>query len=175
MIFTIVPEEAEKNIEQFAALLIDAVESGASVGFLPPLGKEEALAYWREVIAAIRQGRRVLLAAVEGDRNLGNLIQGSVQLDLETRANGNHRAEAVKLFVHRRARRRGLAKALMLEIEAVARRMGRTLLVMDTRKGGKAEKMCESLGYVRYGEVPNYARSADGQLNTTVFFYRELK
>jgi len=173
MIFTIVPEEAEKNIEQFATLLIDAVESGASVGFLPPLGKEEALAYWREVIAAMRHGRRVLLAAVEGD--LGNLIQGSVQLDLETRANGNHRAEAMKLFVHRRARRRGLAKALMLELEAVARRMGRTLLVMDTRKGGEAEKMCESLGYVRYGEVPNYARSADGQLNTTVFFYRQLQ
>jgi hypothetical protein len=30
--------------------------------------------------------------------------------------------------------------------------------------------MCESLGYVRYGEVPNYARSTNGQLHTTVFF-----
>jgi GNAT superfamily N-acetyltransferase len=61
----------------------------------------------------------------------------------------------MKLFVHRRARRRGLAKALMSELEAVARRLGRTLLVMDTRKGGEAEKMCESLGHIRYGEVPN--------------------
>src|SRR6266446_1008997 len=173
MITSLAPEQAEKNIDQLAGLLMDAVESGASVGFLPPLGQEPALPYWREVIAAMRQGRRVLLAAFEDD--LGNLIQGSVQLDLETRANGNHRAEAMKLFVHRRARRHGLAKALMLELEAVARRMGRTLLVMDTRKGGEAEKMCESLGYVRYGEVPNYARSADGQLNTTVFFYRQLQ
>ena len=141
--------------------------------FFPPLGKQEAVAYWQEVIAAMCQGRRVSLAALES--NLGNLIQGSVQLDLETRANGSHRAEAMKLFVHRRARRRGLAKALMTELEAVAQRLGRTLLVMDTRKGGEAEKMCESLGYVRYGEVPNYARSANGELHTTVFFFHQLK
>ncbi len=91
------------------------------------------------------------------------------------RANGNHRAEAMKLFVHRRAHRRGLANALMSELEAVTRRLGRTLLVMDTRKGGEAEKMCDSLGYVRFGEVPNYARSANGQLHTPVFHYRQLK
>jgi len=170
MIASLTAEVAEKNIDQLAGLLMDAVESGASVGFLPPLGKPEALSYWREVITAMRHGRRVLLAALESD-----LVQGAVQLDLETRANGNHRAEAMKLFVHRRVRRRGLAKALMSELEAVARRLGRTLLVMDTRKGGEAEKMCESLGYVRYGEVPGYARSANGQLHTTVFFYRQLR
>jgi acetyltransferase len=59
---------------------------------------------------------------------------------LETRANGNHRAEATKLFVHRRARRCGLARALMAEVERTARLLGRTLLVMDTRKGGEAER-----------------------------------
>jgi hypothetical protein len=45
---------------------------------------------------------------------------------------------------------------------------------MDTRQGGEAEKMCEALGYVRFGEVPGYARSSDGSLHTTVFFYRQL-
>ncbi len=104
----------------------------------------------------------------------GDVVQGAVQLALETRANGNHRAEAMKLSVHRRARRRGLARALMVEVERTARQLGRTLLVMDTRKGGEAEKMCETLGYVRFGEVPNYARSADGCLHTTSFFYRQL-
>ncbi len=46
---------------------------------------------------------------------------------------------------------------------------------MDTRKGGDAEKMCELLGYVRYGEVPKYARSTNGELRTTAFFYRPLE
>ncbi len=112
----------------------------------------------------------MLLAAIDQE-----LVQGSVQLGLEMRANGNHRAELMKLFVHRRARRRGLAKRLMAEAEAQAGRIGRTLLVMDTRLGGEAEKLCESLGYVRYGEVPAYARSGNGALHTTVFFYRQLQ
>ncbi|HKA01582.1 MAG TPA: hypothetical protein VKE70_33950, partial [Candidatus Solibacter sp.] len=41
-------------------------------------------------------------------------------------------------------------------------------------EGWGSRKMCESLGYLRYGEVPNYARCANGQLHATVFFYREL-
>lgn len=162
-------DQVREHIDQLADLLVDAVESGASVGFMPPLSRSLALEYWRGVAAAIESGSRVLLVVVEEGQ-----IQGSVQLDLEMRANGNHRAEVMKLFVHRRARRRGLAKALMAEAESVARGLGRTLLTMDTRRGGEAEKMCESLGYVRYGEVPNYARSGDGTLHTTVFFYRQL-
>jgi len=163
-------EQAEIYIHQLAELLMDAVDSGASVGFMAPLSEAEALDYWRGVIDALRDKRRVLLAALDGQ-----VVQGSAQLDLEMRPNGTHRAEAMKLFVHRRARRRGLAKALMFELESAARRLGRTLLIMDTRKGGEAETMCESLGYVRYGEVPNYARSRNGQLHTTVFFYRRLE
>ena len=91
------------------------------------------------------------------------------------RANGSHRAEAMKLFVDRRARRRGLAKALMTALEDTASSLGRTLLLMDTRKGGEAEKLCESLRYTRYDEVPGYARSGNGELHATVFFYREMK
>ena len=169
-IVSLTAEQAEAKVHQLADLLSDAVDGGASVGFLPPLGRDEALAYWGDVVTAVRAGRRVLLVAQDG-----NVVQGSVQLDLETRPNGSHRAEAMKLFVHRRTRRRGLAKALMCELEATARHLGRTLLVMDTRKGGEAEKLCETLGYVRFGEVPNYARSMNGDLHTTVFFYRQLE
>jgi acetyltransferase len=169
MVVALTAEEAGNYIEQLSELLMDAVDSGASVGFMPPLSSGEARNYWRDVIAGVRNGSRVLLVAMDGD-----VIQGSVQLGLETRANGRHRAEAMKLFVHRRARRMGLARALMAKLESIARALGRTLLVMDTRLGGEAEKLCESLGYIRFGQVPGYARSADGRLHTTVFFYRQL-
>src|SRR5579872_3173165 len=98
MIVSFTAEQAEQNINQLAELLMDAVESGASIGFLPPLKHAEAVAYWKDVMSAMAGGRRVLLVALDADR-----IQGSVQLDLELRADGNHRAEAMKLFVHRRA------------------------------------------------------------------------
>jgi ribosomal protein S18 acetylase RimI-like enzyme len=170
MIISFLPEQAEREIGHLADLLIDAVESGASIGFMPPFSREEALAYWQDVIAAMRTGRRLLLVWMDGD-----VVQGSVQMDLEPRANGNHRADVIKLFVHRRARRRGLARALMLEVESTARRLGRTLLLMDTRKSGEAEKMCESLGYVKCGEIPKYARSSDGRLEPSVFYYCQLE
>jgi acetyltransferase len=169
MIGRLDPDRAALHIGQLADLLIDAVESGASVGFMPPLSRDDAVAYWRGVIDAMREGSRILLAGLDGDR-----VDGSVQLALETRANGNHRAELIKLFVHRRARRRGLGKALMAAAESGARQMGRTLLVLDTRKGGEAERLFESIGWQRAGEIPEYARSGDGSLHTTVFFYRRL-
>ncbi len=36
-------EQADREIGQLTGLLVDAVESGASIGFLPPLGYAEAL------------------------------------------------------------------------------------------------------------------------------------
>src|SRR5260370_39008976 len=169
MILSFTPEQAERDIQQLADLLMDAVDSGRSSGFMPPLTESEALNYWRSVVAAMRVGSRILLVAADGD-----LIQGSVQIGLEMRANGNHRTEGMKLFVHRRARRHGLARALMADVESTARRIGRTLLLMDTRTGGEAEKMCQALGYVKFGEVPEYARNADGRLQATSFFYKQL-
>lgn len=162
-------EEAERCFSGLVELLIDAVDSGASIGFMPPLSVAEAEEYWRGVFVAMRAGERELIVALEGDA-----VQGAVQLLCETRANGRHRAEAGKLFVHRRARRRGLARGLLAELEQVAMGRGITLLLMDTRQGGEAEKLCDSLGYVRWGEVPEYARSSNGELHTTVFYYRRL-
>ena len=136
---------------------------------MPPLDRGGAEAYWWTVIAAIKAGERVLIAAIDKGE-----VQGAVQLMCKMRANGRHRAEAGKLFVHRRARRKGLARALLgaLEREAFAR--GITLLLMDTRKGGDADRLCTSLGYTFWGEVPDYARSHDGELHTTAFYYRRL-
>jgi hypothetical protein len=45
MIRSFTPEEAERNVQQLADLLIDAVESGASIGFMPPLIESEARDY----------------------------------------------------------------------------------------------------------------------------------
>jgi ribosomal protein S18 acetylase RimI-like enzyme len=152
------------------ALLRDAVESGASVGFLPPLGDAEANRYWAAVAESLRDGARVVLAARDGELGL----VGSAQLELATRANARHRAEVSKVMVHRRARRRGIGRALMLALEAQARRLGRTTLVLDTRQGDPSEGLYRAVGWSFAGAIPRYARSATGTLDATALYYKLL-
>jgi len=152
-------------------ILVDCVEGGASVGFLPPLAPTEAADYWRTVADAITEGSRVLLVAGPP----GGPAVGTVQLDLAMRANGRHRAEVVRLLVHRRARRGGLGRALMVAVEAEARRRARTTLVLDTREGDPSEVLYRSLGWQRAGVIPRYARSASGALDGSAFYYKLLE
>jgi Acetyltransferases len=162
-------EEAKIFLPQLVSLLRDAVEGGASVGFMPPLGAEAAEAYWLEALQEVRQGTRVLLvSSVDGE------VSGAVQLALATKENGAHRAEVQKLFVHSRFRERGIGRALMSAVEEAARAEGRTLLVLDTEQGSAAESLYAKYGYTRAGVIPQYARSADGSLHSSVFFYRLL-
>jgi ribosomal protein S18 acetylase RimI-like enzyme len=156
---------------ELVALLRDAVDSGASVGFLPPLAVATAAAYWRTVAAEVEAGSRVLLAA----RRAGDgVIVGSAQLELAMRENGRHRAEVTKVMVFRSARRQGIGRALMLAAEDHAGRLGRTTLVLDTRAGDPSERLYASVGWQRVGEIPRYARSAGGALHATAFYYKLL-
>jgi len=163
-------DRVERELRALLALLKDAVDSGASVGFLPPLADADGEAYWRGVVEAVRDGSCVLLGAREHD---GTLV-GTAQLLLATRPNGSHRAEVAKVIVHTKARRRGLGRALMLAIEERARGLGRTTLVLDTRRGDPSEPLYISVGYTLAGVIPRYARSADNALDPSAFYYRLL-
>lgn len=155
---------------RLAALLQDAVVSGASIGFLVPFTYEDAVAYWQEVATALEEDRRILLIA-QTDQD----IVGSVQLDLASRPNGSHRAEIAKLMVNTSSRGQGIAQALMNAIEHEAQLAGRTTLILDTREGDPSEHLYMKLGYTRAGTIPEYARSTDGSLHTTVFMYKLLR
>jgi acetyltransferase len=163
-------EAARREQAALVDLLTDSVDSGASVGFLSPLHNSEAIAYWESVLVAIEKRSRLLWIA----RDSGRAVVGTVQLDLESRPNGSHRAEIMKLMVHTSARRRGIGRALMETAEAEARRRGRTTLVLDTRQGDPSELLYRSLGWTLAGVIPRYARSADGALEPSVFYYRLL-
>jgi ribosomal protein S18 acetylase RimI-like enzyme len=161
---------AVSELRGLVGLLKDAVDSGASVGFLPPLAEAEGAAYWRRVVEEVRGGACVLFAAREA---AGGLV-GTAQLLLAMRPNGSHRAEVAKVIVHTTARRRGIGRALMLAIEERARALGRTTLVLDTRRGDPSEGLYTSVGYTLAGVIPRYARSASGALDPSAFYYRVL-
>ena len=156
---------APPEIADLADLLIVVVADGASVGFLPPLGREEAVAYWQDALAP----GVVLLIAEQAGR-----IVGTVQLQCAPKLNAAHRAEIAKLMVHPDARRQGLGRRLMEAAEAEAYRLGRTLLVLDTREGDASNGLYAALGYAEVGRIPRYARSASGELDGTVIYFKEL-
>jgi GNAT superfamily N-acetyltransferase len=157
------------QVEQLADLLIDCIDGGASVSFMHPLEPAEAQSYWRDVAERVAAGERALLVA-EDDAG----IAGTVHLVLQQPANQPHRADLTKLLVHRRARRRGLGAALMRAAEQLARDRGKTLLVLDTVTGSDAERLYARLGWVRVGEIPDYALLSRGGLCSTTLFYKAL-
>ena len=156
------------DIAQLAALIVDAVNSGAGVSFLAGLTVAEAERWWTGVLAQLTP-RTVILVARDGRR-----IVGTVQLQPAWAPNQPHRADVAKLMVHRDARRRGVARRLMHALEQSARDHGFTVLVLDTVRGESAERLYESMGWSRVGVIPNFALSPDGTLCDTVFFYKQL-
>jgi ribosomal protein S18 acetylase RimI-like enzyme len=157
-------EEIEPYLDELAEMLVIVAE-GASIGFLPPITKEAAVEYWKRVR---KSGIMLFIAKIE-DR-----VVGSVQLHENSSQNGSHRAEIAKMMVHPEFRQRGIARKLMLVAEEKAIHEGKTLLVLDTREGTPANSLYISLGYVEVGRIPNYARSADGTLHTTVIYYKQI-
>jgi GNAT superfamily N-acetyltransferase len=157
--------------EGLADVLLDCVESGSSVGFLHPLPRAKAVAFWENVLASAARGERIVLVAEEVE---SGMIVGTVQVVLAMPENQPHRADIAKMQVHRRARRRGLGAALMRAAEAAAREAGKTLLVLDTVTGSDAERLYARLGWQRCGVIPGYALWPNGGLCSTTVFYREL-
>ena len=158
------------DAEALADVLLDCVEGGASVGFLLPLPRPKAVAFWQNALASAARGERVVLVAEEES---GSVV-GTVKVVLAMPDNQPHRADIAKMQVHRRARRRGLGEALMLAAEDAAREASRTLLVLDTVTGSDAERLYARLGWKRCGEIPGYSLWPGGGLCSTTVFYREL-
>jgi GNAT superfamily N-acetyltransferase len=148
-------------------LLQDAVEDGASVGFLLPLPRMAAQRYWNHVLTELGPDLQLWIAELDGE------LVGTVQLASCRKENGRHRAEAQKLLVDSAYRQQGLGKALMQAVEDYAAQSGLTLLVLDTSRGSVGETVFLRLGWTRAGEIPGYAASPDGALHPTVIFYKK--
>ncbi|MBO0345153.1 GNAT family N-acetyltransferase [Roseibium sp. CAU 1637] len=163
------PAEAERAVAQLGVILEACVSEGSGVGFVLPFSQSLAETFWRGRLAGLMEGSRHTLIA----RHTG-AIAGTVSLELAPQPNARHRAEISKLLVHPEARRLGLARKLLQEAERLAVTLGRTLLVLDTVTGDRAERLYPTCGFVRVGVIPNYAVSPAGTLDATTVFYKDL-
>jgi GNAT superfamily N-acetyltransferase len=157
-------------VPELAELLVDAVASGASVGFLSPFTDVDADRWWRTLSDDVAAGRILVLLMRADGRTVG-----TAQLRLAQLPNARHRAEVAKVLVHTSARRQGYGRMLMEAVESAARNAGRHLLVLDTLSGTDAEKLYTRMGWTRVAEIPGYAAIPNGRFAATTVFYKDLK
>ena len=162
-------DEARDAVDDLAAVLLDCVDGGASVSFLQPFGREDAVAFFESLLPEVAAGTRVLVGAYDEDG-----LVGTVQLIHAGPPNQPHSADIAKLLVHRRARGRGVAQALMAQVEEEARRDGKSLLVLDTVTGTPAYALYRKLGWTVVGEIPGYALDVRGSPEPTTIFFKRV-
>ena len=158
-----------RQVEGLAAVLIECVEAGASVGFVLPMTQDKARTFWTRVGATLERGaRRLLLAETpEGE------IVGTVQLVEPSSENQPHRADVAKMLVRPSARRRGVGARLLAAVERVAREQGKTLLVLDTATA-EADRLYARHGWQLTGEIPDFALFPDGAPCATRIYYKKI-
>ena len=151
------------------SLLINCVDSGASVGFIRPLLQDDAKKYWQQVEIDLIHGNRKLLVFYKEKR-----IAGSLQLSLCQKVNGLHRADIEKLIVHTDFRQQGIGRQLLRFAEELALEDHRTLLVLDTRTNDVASNLYRQQGYIEVGEIPKFVTNEKNEFESTTIFYKLL-
>ncbi|WP_327365999.1 GNAT family N-acetyltransferase [Streptomyces sp. NBC_01217] len=155
--------------DELAALLVEAVNGGSSVGFLAPLDRDAAAAWWRERAGAVDAGHLQVWIARNAER-----VAGTIALVRAPLPNSRHRAEVAKLMVRPSARGRGLGRSLLDAAERSAAEAGVTLLVLDTETGSSAERLYRSTGWTECGSIPGYAADPAGVLKPTTLYYKAV-
>ena len=146
-----------------------AILDGGGFGWLAPPGRVALEAYFRGVLLV--PGRELFVARLRGT------IVGSAQLVRPPR-NNEAQAFAAQLqhsFVAPYARGHGLARGMTLRVEEAARAIGYHVLNLDVRETQTAAiRLYESLGYIRWGIHPCYARAA-GKTVRGIHYFKTLQ
>jgi ribosomal protein S18 acetylase RimI-like enzyme len=166
-------ERADSFTEEELNALCEAAHSaiieGGGFGWINPPGRLALESYFRGVLLVPE--RELFIARLNGT------IVGSAQL-LRPPRNNEAQAFAAHLmhsFIAPYARGHGLARLLTLRVEEGARALGYQVLNLDVRDTqGAAIRLYESLGYVRWGTHPHYARVA-GETILGHHYYKLLK
>jgi GNAT superfamily N-acetyltransferase len=152
-----------------AAMMVEAVAGGASIGFMAGFSQAESLAWWQGRLAAAAQGEVLIVIALDDGG-----VAGTVSLVHAAMPNQQHRADIAKMMVAKRTRGRGIGAALLTAVEALAVAQGRTTLVLDTISGSAAARLYERAGWEKVGDIPAYALMPDGEMAPTTLYTKRL-
>jgi len=156
------------ELEDLCAATEEAIEAGGGFGWLKPPRRHILESYWKGVLLV--PDRHLLIGRLDG------AIAASAQLVRPPRNNEaqSHQAQLMASFVAPWARGHGLARMVMMAAEEVAREAGATVINLDLRESqAAATRLFESLGYIRWGEHPAYAK-VDGRMIRGLYYYKML-
>jgi len=145
-----------------------AIVDGNGFGWLHPQPREQMQRYWKGVLLVPE--RELWVGRLDGT------IAASAQLQ---KPPGNNEAQAhcaqlTTHFVAPWARGHGLAAMLLGATEKHVKGCGLTHMRLDVRKTQtRAIELYESNGYVRWGELPSYAK-VGSELVPGYFYVKEL-
>ncbi len=160
----------DQYLERLCALLGEAVESGASIGFMLPINYAEVTAYWHDVADSVRHQKKHLLVVVDAKSQ----VIGTAQLEPSPKENGRHRAEVQKVIVANAVRRQGIGTLMMEQLDLKAKQLQRSMLFLDTRVGDAGEHLYVKSGWQKFGVAPDYAYSPNGELEGSAFYFKRL-
>lgn len=146
-----------------------AILEGGGFGWVNPPDRQSLETYYRGVLLVPE--RSLYLARDQGS------VVGSAQL---VRPPRNNEAQAfaatlMHAFIAPYARGHGLARLLTVSVEDAARSFGYQVLNLDVRETQTAAiRLYESLGYVRWGAHPSYAR-VNGKTIRGFYYYKQLR
>ena len=146
-----------------------AIIEGGGFGWVTPPGLRALESYYRGVLLVPE--RSLFLARLNG------VVVGAAQLVRPPRNNEAQAFAATLMhsFVAPYARGHGMARLLTTEVEEAARALGYQVLNLDVRETQAAAlRLYESLGFVRWGVHPAYAR-VDGRTVRGLFYYKSLQ
>jgi len=146
-----------------------AIIDGGGFGWVSPPGRASLERYFKGVLLVPE--RELFVARFQGS------IVGSAQLVRPPRNNEAQAFAATLMhsYIAPYARGHGLARMLTRRVEEGARALGYHVLNLDVRETQSAAiRLYESLGYVRWGEHPFYAR-VGGKTVRGFFYYKILK
>ncbi len=164
-----VTELHEDDLSALCEATNAAILDGGGFGWINPPSQQALERYFRGVMLVPE--RELFVGRADG------VITGSLQLVRQPRNNEaqSFAASVMHSFVAPFARGNGLARLMMLRVEERARALGYRVLNLDVRETQDAAiALYESLGYLRWGIHPEYAR-VRGAIIRGYFYTKPLR
>ncbi len=164
-----VSELSDHDMAELCEATDAAIIEGGGFGWVEPQGRTALERHFRGVLLVPE--RELFIARLDG------MVVGSAQLVRPPR-NNEAQAFAATLthaYIAPYARGHGLARLMIRRVEERAASLGHRVLNLDVRETQRtAIAVFESLGYVRWGTHPAYAR-VRGQTVAGHFYYKLLE